>query len=95
MDTSDSSITFDEHGSCVYCNNYYSNILPNWHTDEIGSNHLNKVSARIKAEGKGKDFDCIIGLSGGLDSSYTAYITKEKLGLRPLLFHVDAGWNTD
>ncbi len=43
----------------------------------------------------GRDFDCIIGLSGGLDSSYAAYVAKEKMGLRPLLFHVDAGWNTD
>jgi hypothetical protein len=49
----------------------------------------------IRAAGKGRDFDCIIGLSGGLDSSYAAYVAKEKMGLRPLLFHVDAGWNTD
>ncbi len=95
MDTSDSSITFDERGRCVYCNNYYTNILPNWHTDEVGEKKLLKVAEKIKAEGKGKAFDCIIGLSGGVDSSYTTYIAKEKLGLRPLLFHVDAGWNTD
>lgn len=95
MDTSDSSIVFDERGQCVYCNNYYTNILPNWHTDAVGEAKLYKVADKIKAEGKGKDFDCIIGLSGGLDSSYTTYIAKEKLGLRPLLFHVDAGWNTD
>ena len=50
---------------------------------------------KIKADGKNRDFDCIIGLSGGLDSSYTAYVAKEIMGLRPLLFHVDAGWNTD
>lgn len=95
MDTSDSSITFDEQGQCVYCNNFYQNILPNWHTDEIGEKNLFKIAEKIKAEGKGKDFDCIIGLSGGLDSSYLTYIAKEKMGLRPLLFHVDAGWNTD
>jgi len=95
MDTTDSSITFDERGWCVYCNNFYSNILPNWHTDAAGEAKLLAVAEKIKAEGKGKDFDCIIGLSGGLDSSYTTYIAKEKLGLRPLLFHVDAGWNTD
>lgn len=95
MDTSDSSITFDEHGVCVYCGNFNSNILPNWHTDMVGEVKLLQVAEKIKAEGKGKDFDCIIGLSGGLDSSYTTYIAKEKLGLRPLLFHVDAGWNTD
>lgn len=95
MDTSDSSITFDDRGRCVYCNNYYKNILPNWHTDETGEKELYITAEKIKAQGKGKDFDCILGLSGGLDSSYTAYIAKEKLGLRPLLLHVDAGWNTD
>jgi N-acetyl sugar amidotransferase len=54
-----------------------------------------QLADNIRAEGKGKDFDCIIGLSGGLDSSYVTYVAKEKMGLRPLLFHVDAGWNTD
>ena len=54
-----------------------------------------QLADKIKSEGKGRDFDCIIGLSGGLDSSYVAYVAKEKMGLRPLLFHVDAGWNTD
>lgn len=95
MDTSDSTITFDEQGRCVYCNNFYNVILPNWHTDERGEQELFETANKIKALGKGKKFDCIIGLSGGLDSSYTTYIAKEKLGLRPLLFHVDAGWNTD
>ena len=50
---------------------------------------------RIKAQGRRKDFDCIIGMSGGVDSSYLTYVTKETLGLRPLVFHVDAGWNSD
>jgi len=94
MDTSDSNIVFDASGKCDYCNNYYSNILPNWHTDERGEKELFRTVEKIKAEGRGKDFDCIIGLSGGLDSSYLTYIAREKLGLRPLLFHVDAGWNT-
>lgn len=95
MDTTDSTLTFDEKGWCDYCNNYYSNIVPNWDTGERGQRELFKITEKIKAEGKGKDFDCIIGISGGLDSSYLTYIAKEKLGLRPLLFHVDAGWNTD
>jgi len=95
MDASDSSIAFDERGWCVYCNNFHNSILPGWHADERGERKLLETSEKIKAQGKGKDFDCIIGLSGGLDSSYLTYIAKEKLGLRPLLFHVDAGWNTD
>ena len=95
MDTTDSNITFDSRGWCDYCNNFHKNILPNWHPDEKGKSELMKVAAKIQKEGKGKDFDCIIGLSGGLDSSYCTYIVKETMGLRPLLFHVDAGWNTD
>lgn len=93
MDTSDSKIVFDERGWCDYCNNYYDNILPNWHTDERGAQELDAWITRIKEDGKGKDHDCIIGLSGGVDSSYVAYLAKQN-GLRPLLFHVDAGWNS-
>ncbi|HDL8116189.1 TPA: N-acetyl sugar amidotransferase, partial [Yersinia enterocolitica] len=95
MDTSDPNIVFDQDGVCDYCNNFETTILPSWHTDERGMAALLPTIDKIKKEGKSKPFDCIIGLSGGLDSSYVAYIAKEKLGLRPLLFHVDAGWNTD
>lgn len=95
MDTSDAVIQFDLNGHCDHCNNFDLNIKPNWHTDQQGYTELMKAAELIKQEGKGKDFDCIIGLSGGLDSSYTAYVAKEIMGLRPLLFHVDAGWNTD
>lgn len=95
MDTSDPNITFDTEGLCDYCRNFDGEIKPNWHTDEQGAAELAVLSERIKSEGRGRDFDCIIGLSGGLDSSYAAYVAKEKMGLRPLLFHVDAGWNTD
>lgn len=95
MDTSDSVIQFNENGECDHCQNFDNNIKPNWHADEVGYAELMQAAEKIKAEGKGKDFDCIIGLSGGLDSSYTAYVAKEIMGLRPLLFHVDAGWNTD
>ncbi|EIN7788184.1 N-acetyl sugar amidotransferase, partial [Shigella flexneri] len=70
-------------------------ILPNWNANNSGLSKLLEMSESIKKDSKGSDFDCIIGLSGGLDSSYAAYIAKEKMGLRPLLFHVDAGWNTD
>ncbi len=94
MDTTDPNITFDERGWCDYCRNYHKNILPNWHTDEGGEKELLQIAEKIKKEGTGKDFDCIIGVSGGLDSSYATYIAKEKMGLRPLIFHADAGWNT-
>lgn len=95
MDTTDQNITFDDRGWCDYCNNYYKNILPNWHPDERGKKVILQIAERIRMEGKGKEFDCILGMSGGPDSSYAAYVAKEILGLRPLAFHVDAGWNTE
>jgi N-acetyl sugar amidotransferase len=94
MDTSDSNIVFDERGWCDYCNNYHKNIVPHWHPDERGAAELAPVIEQIKKDGQGKDHDCILGISGGVDSSYVAYIAKQKFGLRPLLFHVDAGWNS-
>lgn len=95
MDTSDSDIRFDKRGHCDYCNNFDVQIKPIWHTEIVDDNRLRNLAELIKKNGEGKDFDCIIGLSGGLDSSYAAYVAKEKMGLRPLLVHVDAGWNTD
>lgn len=94
MDTTNEKIVFDERGVCDHCNNFYKNILPNWHTDERGERALRQVVERIKEGGRGKDFDCIIGMSGGIDSSYLTYMAKEQFGLRPLVFHVDAGWNS-
>ncbi len=95
MDTTDPQIRFDEKGVCDHCNNFYKNILPNWKKGEEGLKELEKLAKKIKEEAKNKDFDCIIGLSGGIDSSYVAYVAKEVMGLRPLLFHVDAGWNSE
>jgi N-acetyl sugar amidotransferase len=95
MDTSDSKIQFDSRGYCDHCNNFYNNILPNWHPDESSAKELEEIVEQIKTEGKNKKYDCIIGLSGGVDSSYLVYFAKEKLGLRPLAFSVDTGWNTD
>lgn len=95
MDTSDPNIVFNEKGESDYYTNYKENIVPNWHTDERGYDELMKIAEKIKKTSRNKDFDCIIGLSGGLDSSYAAYVAKEIMGIRPLIFHVDAGWNTD
>jgi len=94
MDTSDSNITFNNKGICEYCENFYKNILPNWDTGENGHEILMKKIDKIKSDGKNKKHDCLIGISGGVDSSYLTYIAKEKLNLRPLIFHVDGGWNT-
>jgi len=94
MDTTDTAITFDKKGVCDHCNNFYNETLPAWDNGAKGWDDLQKNVEKIKKEGKEKDFDCIIGMSGGIDSSYLVYVAKEKLGLRPLVFHVDAGWNS-
>lgn len=94
MDTTDTQITFDDKGVCDHCNNFYDNIRPNWHPDAEGRKTLQRKIEQIKDEGQGKDFDCIIGMSGGIDSSYLTYLAKEELKLRPLVFHVDGGWNS-
>jgi N-acetyl sugar amidotransferase len=95
MDTSDPNIVFDSNGVSDYYHNFHNVILPNWKTGPEGEKELLRIAEKIKKDGRNRDFDCIIGLSGGLDSSYVTYIAKEIMGLRPLLFHVDAGWNTD
>ena len=95
MDTSDSTLSFDERGWCDYCCNFHRNIAPNWHPGERGVAAIMPTIEKIKREGKARDHDCLLGISGGLDSSYVAYVAKEKFGLRPLIFHCDAGWNSD
>lgn len=95
MDTSDSAITFDEKGQCDHCNNFYNSIEPSWDTEEAGAKKLAEVVEQIKKDGEGKPYDCIIGLSGGVDSSYLAWYTVKVLGLRPLLYSVDTGWNLE
>lgn len=94
MDTTDSAIVFDNAGVCDHCNTFHTAVAPYWDTADKGQASLNKMVAMIRKAGQGKDFDCIIGMSGGIDSSYLVYAAKELLGLRPLVFHVDAGWNS-
>ncbi len=94
MDTTDSNIVFDENGVCDHCNTFKNNIEPFWDTNEKGRKELELLIAKIKKEGKGKDFDCIMGMSGGTDSSFLLYKMVSEFGLRPLVFHVDAGWNS-
>jgi N-acetyl sugar amidotransferase len=95
MDTSDTNISFDAEGVCDNCNSFYEVIKPTWIPDERGHKYLVNEFDKVKKDGKGRDFDCIIGLSGGLDSSYLLHKVVTEYGLRPLVFHVDAGWNTE
>lgn len=94
MDTTDSKILFDENGICDHCKTFEFQISPYWYTDNIGYEKLEKLVYKIKKEGKGKDFDCMMGMSGGIDSSYLLFKMVSDFGLRPLVFHVDAGWNS-
>jgi N-acetyl sugar amidotransferase len=92
MDTTDPNIQFDKDGVCNHCRNYEERARKELHYDEAGRQMLNRLIDKIKQEGKDKKHDCIIGLSGGTDSSTVAYNVK-KLGLRPLAITVDNGWN--
>ena len=94
MDTTDSEITFDEKGVSNHCHEFDSFYNNEWFPNEEGKKRLNDILEKIKKEGEGKKYDCIIGLSGGIDSSYLALKVKE-FGLKPLVVHVDAGWNSE
>lgn len=94
MDTSDSLIKFDTNGICDHCLTFKKHTLSNWLKGDAAEKELTKYVSLIKSAGKNKDYDCVLGVSGGIDSSYLTYLVKKKLNLRPLVFHVDAGWNT-
>ncbi|MEE1867161.1 N-acetyl sugar amidotransferase [Pseudomonas auratipiscis] len=94
MDTSDPGIVFDGAGVCNHCLEFESVTKKNWFPNEEGAARWTKVVEQIKAAGKGQEYDCILGLSGGVDSSYLAIKVKD-WGLRPLVVHVDAGWNSE
>tara|TARA_Y100001968_G_scaffold329444_2_gene378796 strand:+ start:573 stop:1673 length:1101 start_codon:yes stop_codon:yes gene_type:complete len=95
MDTTDIKIKFDENGVCDHCLGFKKNIIPNWHVGKEGKEKLLRQVKKIKKSGNNKEFDSIIGLSGGLDSSYLLHIMVTEYNLKPLVFHVDGGWNTD
>lgn len=92
MDTSDPTITFDEHGVCSHCKRFDEEILPYWKT--FSKEWLDKKIEAIKHECKDDAYDMIIGLSGGLDSSYLLHYMMKSYDLRILAVHIDAGWNT-
>lgn len=94
MDTSDPWITFDENGVCNHYLNAKARLDRELKDSNSGRQRLEEIAGQIKAAGAGKPYDCVLGLSGGADSSYVAVQAKE-LGLRPLAVHFDNGWNTD
>ena len=84
MDTTDPYIYFDENGISDYYHNYINKILPSWNTEKKGMEELNKIVQKIKSKSKEKAFDCIIGMSGGLDSSYLLHLAVAEFGLPKL-----------
>lgn len=95
QDTTNEKIYFDEFGVCNYCNNFYKNILPEWKRKLEDKKKIQSLIKIIKKNNVDNKYDCLIGVSGGVDSSYLVYLAKVKFNLNPLLFHVDAGWNTN
>ena len=93
MDTTDEEISFDSNGVCMRCNEYKTRIEPTWNHGKGHEKELNELITAIKKSGEGKKYDCILGLSGGLDSSYMLHLAVKEWGLRPFVFHIDAGWN--
>ncbi len=95
MDTSDNNIKFDDNGVCDHCLDFETYVKPKWNTNDSGRKELEKLVGKIKESGKKNDFDCLLGLSGGVDSSYMLHLAVKEFGLKPLVFHVDGGWNSE
>lgn len=94
MDTTDSEISFNEEGVCNHCLNFTNFKSKLWFPNENGLTKLNLIFEEMKKSSKNKDYDCILGLSGGVDSSYLALKLLDA-GIRPLVVHVDGGWNSE
>jgi N-acetyl sugar amidotransferase len=94
MDTSDNDICFDENGYCNHCTEYFEKTSKLVYQGEKSDKILTHLVDKIKASGKNNKYDCVIGISGGVDSCYAAYKAKA-LGLRALTVHLDNGWNSE
>jgi len=95
MDTTDSEIVFDEYGVCNHCTQAAQRLKANWFPTEEGQKKLQAISEEIRANRGNKEYDSIIGVSGGIDSSYLLHLAKVEMKLNPLVVHVDAGWNSE
>lgn len=94
MDTTDPQIAFDSDGVCNHCTTYAERASKELHYDEAGQEQLTRIVNQIKKDGESKSHDCILGVSGGIDSTFLAY-TVHRLGLRPLAVHLDNGWDSE
>lgn len=94
MDQTDPDIKFDENGISNHWHDYFKRLKPIHKDPKIRDTALNNLIDQIKKDGRRKEYDCIVGLSGGVDSTYVCYLAKN-LGLRPLVVHFDNGWNSE
>lgn len=94
MDTTDPDITFDDAGVCSHCHRFDALITSGSYLRKREPHALDALVAAVKRSGQSRRYDCVIGVSGGVDSTYTAYVTK-KMGLRPLAVHLDNGWDSE
>lgn len=92
--TSDPNLILDENGVCNYCHNYDNAVKKIKYQKKSDDRYLESVFNKMKIEGKDREYDCLLGISGGVDSSYVAYLAKQ-YDLRVLAVHVDAGWNSE
>lgn len=95
LDNSYPGITFDKDGVCKLVADFHETVEPHWHVGPEGRRQLQATVDAIKQAGKDREFDSIMGLSGGADSSYMLHVMVKEFGLRPLVFHVDGGWNSE
>jgi N-acetyl sugar amidotransferase len=95
LDTTYPDIHFDHQGISAQYHDFNNVVLPNWHPNEHGRQQLQRRVDEIKQASRGKEFDCLLGLSGGVDSSYMLHVMVKDFGLKPLVFHVDGGWNSE
>lgn len=94
MDTTDPEITFDELGNCCHCTEFLEKRARHAYQGKESDDALKRLVDGIKVSGIGREYDCVIGVSGGVDSCYLAYVAAKR-GLRTLAVHMDNGWNSD
>jgi len=95
MDTAaDPDIEFDRNGICNHCRRYDRLVGACTFPGKEGEQRLDAITKEMKRHGRNKEYDCVLGVSGGVDSTYTAYVAR-KLGLRPLAVHLDNGWDSE
>ena len=95
MDTTVEEITFDDNGICNFCTEFLERCSHIIHEDEgLKKQRLERFLETVRNAGRGKAYDCVVGVSGGVDSSWTL-AEVQRLGLRPLAVHMDNGWNSE